>query len=378
MRPAYEVSDILYRNIGQLDKISQNNWQLRTLLAIEACRTPKLGWHLDKCTNPQCGQIHISYNSCRNRHCPKCQGHKREEWIRARESELIRVPYYHVVFTLPEALNQGCIYKADAMYNLLFKVAWSVVKDFGGNPKFLGAKTGMISILHTWGQNMSLHPHLHCIVPGGGITPAGKWKQVRGKDKYLFPVKAMSKVFRARFVAALRKQKLEDEALLKKLFERNWVVYCKQPFFGPSQVIEYLGRYTHKIAISNHRITSIANSSVTFTAKDYRLAGKIYSVNLMDHEFIRRFALHILPKGFTRIRHYGILSSSLKKAIIPLLQDEQGSIILKDRKPIKHRLCFYCGQASLVTIMIYKPRGPPPCHFTEIKALINIHKPNIT
>ncbi len=188
----------------------------------------------------------------------------------------------------------------------------------------------------------------------------------------------MSKVFRARFVAALRKQGVEDKVLFKKLIERNWVVYCKQPFFGPSQVIEYLGRYTHKIAISNHRIKSIDNESVIFTAKDYRNGGRIALVKLTDQEFIRRFALHILPKGFTRIRHYGILSSSLKKAIIPLLQNEPGTIILKDRKPIKHRICFYCGQASLVTIMVYKPRGPPSSHFMQIKALINIHKPNIT
>jgi hypothetical protein len=309
--------------------------------------------------------VHISYNSCRNRHCPKCQGNKREEWIQARESELLNVPYYHVVFTLPEELNRICLYKPEIIYKLLFKTAWSVIKSFARNPKFLGAETGMVAVLHTWGQNLSLHPHLHCIVPGGGITPQLKWKNARGKGKYLFPVKAMAKMFRARYAEGLRKELQLPNDLYKALFSRNWVVYCKRPFFGPSQVVEYLGRYTHKIAISNHRIQNTENGSVTFSAKDYRHGGKTHPVTLTDHEFIRRLAMHILPRGFTRIRHYGILSSALKKDIIPQLQQQLGKPQLPEKPKPVHRPCPVCRKGQLVTLLTFTARGPPPAWVLE-------------
>lgn len=356
---SYEVADILQRNIGQIKGLVANNWQSRTLYALAACRTHLLGGHIDKCTNPKCSQVHISYNSCRNRHCPKCQGHKREQWIHSRESELLNVPYYHVVFTLPAQLNKTCLYEPKTIYNLLFKTAWSVVKGFAANPKFLGAQTGMVAILHTWGQNLTLHPHLHCIVPGGGILPSMKWKHARGKGKYLFPVKAMSTVFRARFAEGLRKQMGQDNELYKNLFTQNWVVYCKRPFFGPTQVIEYLGRYTHKIAISNHRIKNIKGESVTFTAKDYRHGGKTHLITLTDKEFIRRFSQHILPKGFTRIRHYGILSSTMKKKIIPPLQEQLGKVKFTKKQPLQHRICPLCKIGELVTLITFNSRGPP-------------------
>jgi len=359
MRPLHEVANILQRNIRQINSIVANSWQARTLYALASCRTYLLGGHIDRCTNPNCNHLHISYNSCRNRHCPKCQGHKRDEWIQARESELLNVPYYHVVFTLPAELNKVCLYEPVIIYNLLFKTAWSVLKGFAESPKFLGAKTGMVAILHTWGQNLSLHPHLHCIVPGGGISPSGKWKHAKGKGKYLFPAKAMSKVFRARFVEGLRKQLKLDGEVYKKLFEQNWVVYCKRPFFGPAQVIEYLGRYTHKIAISNHRIKNIDNGSVTFSAKDYRHGGKTHPVRLSDKEFIRRFALHVLPKGFTRIRHYGILSSTVKKKTIPLLQEQLGEVRFQQKPPLQHRVCPICKAGELVTLITFTARGPP-------------------
>jgi hypothetical protein len=359
MYPLYEVASILQRNIGQIPTLVANRWQARTLYALSACRTHLLGGHIDKCTNPACNHVHISYNSCRNRHCPKCQGHKREQWIQARESELLNVPYYHVVFTLPEELNKVCLYKPKVIYKLLFKTAWSVIKGFAANPKFLGAKTGMVAILHTWGQNLSLHPHLHCIVPGGGVSPQMKWKHARGKGKYLFPVKTMSKVFRARFAEGLRKQTGPDDGLYKKLFEKSWTVYCKRPFFGPPQVVEYLGRYTHKIAISNHRINSIENGSITFMAKDYRHGGKKHPVTLTDHEFIRRFSQHILPKGFTRIRHYGIFSSSIKKNTIPPLQEQLGKVMLQEIPTLQHRVCPVCKIGKLVTLITFTARGPP-------------------
>lgn len=359
MHPIYEVADILKRNIGKLEQIVQNSWQLRTLYALSVCRTKALGGHVDLCTNPKCRKVHISYNSCRNRHCPKCQGNKREQWIQARKKELFNAPYYHVVFTLPAQLNILCLYRPVIVYNLLFKIAWSVINGFANNSKFLGAKTGMIAILHTWGQNLSLHPHLHCIVPGGGITPSKKWKPLPGKNKYLFPVKAMSKVFRARFAEGLRKKMTIDKDIYKQMFSKPWVVYCKQPFFGPNQVVEYLGRYTHKIAISNHRIKNLDNQKVSFLAKDYRNGGKKHIITLSDHEFIRRFALHILPKGFTRIRHYGILSSSLKKEIIPMLQQVLGVICILPQKLLKNQICAVCGIGIMMTICTFNSRGPP-------------------
>ena len=359
MRAAYEVAGIIRRNTVRIKELTANSWQLRTLYALAVCRTQQLGGHIDKCTNPECGRVHISYNSCRNRHCPKCQGNKREEWIHARESELLNVPYYHVVFTLPERLNKLCLYEPRLIYNLLFKTAWSVINGFAANPKFLGAKTGMVAILHTWGQNLSLHPHLHCIVPGGGMSPQMKWKPARGKGNYLFPVKAMAKVFRARFVEGLRKNLQLEDGLYKALFSQNWVVYCKHPFFGPSQVVEYLGRYTHKIAISNHRIQNIENNSVTFSAKDYRHAGKTHFITLTDLEFIRRFAMHILPKGFTRIRHFGILSSALKSGVIPELQQQLGKPKLPKKPEPVHRPCPVCKAGQLVTLVTFTARGPP-------------------
>lgn len=353
----------------QLDQITGNRWKLRTLRAIAACRTPALGYHIDQCSNPDCNKIQISYNSCRNRHCPKCQGHQREEWIRKRESELLNIPYYHTVFTLPDELNRLCLANPKIMYDALFKIAWSVVKDFAANPKFLGAKTGMIAILHTWGQNLSLHPHLHCIVPGGGVGPTGKWKHARGRDKYLFPVKSMSRVFRARYAEFLRAHYLVEEDLFRLLFRKDWVVYCKRPFYGPQQVIEYLGRYTHKIAISNHRIKSIDENSVRFTAKDYRKGGEKYLVELSDLEFIRRFSLHILPRGFTRIRHYGILGSAIKNIFLPRLKDETGEVILPARDPVKHNTCPCCKKGILVTIALFTIRGPPIFMFENVKAV---------
>ena len=359
MKPQYEVATILQQNIESIPYLTANTWQQRALYAIAKCRTHELGGHIDKCDNPSCNHIHISYNSCRNRHCPKCQGNKREEWIKKQESELLNVPYYHIVFTLPAELNKGCLYEPSIIYALLFKTAWSVISDFASNPKFLGAKTGMIAILHSWGQNLSLHPHLHCIVPGGGITPNKKWKQAKGKGKFLFPVKALSKVFRARYVDALRKELELPDKLYKELFSKDWVVYCKRPFFGPGQVVEYLGRYTHKVAIGNHRIKNTDNEQVVFSVKDYRKGGKKHLLTLSQQEFIRRFALHILPRGFVRIRHYGILSSVLKKDTIPQLQEVLGKPRLPEKTTFTHRQCPRCRKGQLITLFTFDGRAPP-------------------
>ena len=300
--------------------------------------------------------------------------------IRAREADLLMVPYFHVVFTMPAELNRLCLYEPKLAYSLLFKTAWGIIRDFGGNPRFLGAQMGMIAILHTWGQNLSPHPHLHCIVPGGGIARSGKWKPAKSKGKpgcrkarYLFPVKAMSQVFRARFVAGLRKSlgKEQSVSFYQSLFKHHWVVYCKRPFLGPSQVVEYLGRYTHKIAISNRRIISLENGNVRFMVKDYRHGGKKSVLGLTDAEFIRRFALHILPRGFTRIRHYGILSGYYKRTMIPQLQKELGMPKLAETEPLMHRKCPMCKKGNLVAVATFTARGPPDNWREQINDQIN-------
>jgi hypothetical protein len=223
----------------------------------------------------------------------------------------------------------------------------------------------MIAILHTWGQNLSLHPHLHCIIPGGGIDANGKWKRKIKTDKYLFAVKALSKVFRAKFVALLRKEKLADAHVLQSLFDKNWVVYAKRPFGGPKQVIEYLGRYTHKVAISNHRIKNVTNQEVTIAYKDYKDASKTKQLTLKNEEFTRRFSLHILPKRFVRIRHYGILSSSWKRGKLQQLQQDLNIIRPEIETKTQLKKCYCCKVGNLVTLHVFGQRGPPKAYLIE-------------
>ena len=363
MRSHFKVADVLEMEQPYISSNAFTGWHKRILHAIRRCRTSAMGGHIDKCDC--CHKLHISYNSCRNRHCPTCQGHKREQWIQARESELLNVPYFHVVFTLPSELNVIALKHPSVIYTSLFKAAWATLAQFGENSKHLGAKMGMIAILHTWGQNMSLHPHLHCIVPGGGVSETGKWKSAKNKGKYLFNVKSMSKVFRAKYVALLRKSKMPvQQQIYDKLFAKNWVVFAKQQFHTPKYVVEYLGRYTHKIAISNNRIKQINKSerTVTFQIKNYKKGDKKELLTLSTQEFVRRFALHVLPKGFTRIRHYGILSSSWKKEKLPLLQECLQSEPLKAievKQPLLHRKCPSCKKGNLITLITFSERGPP-------------------
>lgn len=240
MRAAHEVADVL-RTLGNtVEQLGLSDYQQRHLRALRNCRTAAMGGHIDKCND--CHALHISYNSCRNRHCPKCQGHKRHEWMQARIQELLPVPYFHVVFTLPQELNPLAIHTPRLVYKALFDASWQTLAQFCQTQGLLG---GMVAILHTWGQNLSLHPHLHCIVPGGGITVGGHWQALPANGKYLFSVKALSKVFRARYVAQLRAGGITDKVLLDNLFAKEWVVYAKRPFGKPENVIEYLGRYTH-------------------------------------------------------------------------------------------------------------------------------------
>lgn len=360
MRTKKEVAQILDLSWDKVEFIGLNSWQIRTLRAIRDCRTVALGGHVDACDS--CGHIQISYNSCRNRHCPKCQGHKRDQWIAARSSELLPVPYFHVVFTLPQELNTFALHKPKLIYDALFKAAWATIAAFAGKRN----KSGMIAILHTWGQNLSLHPHLHCIVPGGMVTSKGEWQLTKSKGKFLFPVKAMSRVFRAKYMSILRQTERISPVLSKALFSKEWVVYAKQPFGSPKSVVEYLGRYTHKVAISNHRILAIDDQRVTISYKDYRVAGQKKTMTLSHGEFIRRFALHILPKRLVRIRHFGILSSKWKPNKLPKLQSFLTNLPLdktsekqKKSKPAFVPKCPCCKSGTMIIVMTFGTRGPP-------------------
>ncbi len=366
MHPKHTVAEVLNLEMSQLKELANTSWHLRMLHAIRKCRTKALGGHLDWCTS--CGKLALQFNSCRNRHCPTCQGHKQHQWIAARRKELLPVPYFHVVFTLPDHLNAIALSHPKIVYSILFDSVWETLCCFAKNPKELGAKMGMIAVLHTWGQNLSMHPHLHCIVPKGGISKAGYWKSGTTKDDFLFSVKALSVKFRGVFVSKLRKQLPEiPQSLYDKLFSKKWVVYAKAPFGKPEHVIEYLGRYTHKIAISNHRILRVdkTNSTVSFSLKDYRNQGKKTIQTLSTKDFIKRFQNHILPKGFTRIRHYGFLSSSWKKEKLPRLQlqlaDKDIEIIevLADDEKSLPRRCRHCKKGNLVTLLTFDSRGPP-------------------
>jgi len=332
-RPAVEVADLL-RAQGERF-YNQSPWlsyqQLSVLRAITRCRTAALGGHIDTC--PGCGyEGGISYNSCRNRHCPKCQAQARERWLAAREKELLPVPYFHVVFTLPHELNTLCLRNARVLYDLLFSASAAAMLEVAANPKRLGARIGFISILHTWGQNLLLHPHIHCMVPGGGFSPDYKgW--IHPKYSFFLPVDVLSIVFRAKFTdglkklyrrgklifagttAELRHQK-RFAAFVDSLFRQKWVVYAKPAFGGPNQVLRYLGRYTHRVAISNHRLLTFDGQDVTFRWKDYAHGNKQRKMTLSSCEFLRRFTLHILPRGFVRIRQFGFLTNTRRGALL--------------------------------------------------------------
>lgn len=360
MQPKYEVADVLRKS--NTERASFSIHQQKTLRALQQCRTGALGGHIDACN--ECGTISVSYNSCRNRHCPKCQGHKREEWIQRREADLLPCSYYHVVFTLPHQLNPLALHNPVLVYDALFKSVWETMRQFG---KTAGVQLGMISVLHTWGQQLSLHPHLHCIVPGGGVDKSGKWKKQLRSNRYLFSVKGLSRVFRAKYVRLLRENAITDKGLINSLFTKDWVVYAKRPFGGPKQVIEYLGRYTHKVAISNHRIQQVTEQEVSFSYKDYADGGKTKQMVLCNEVFTQRFAQHILPRRFVRIRHYGILSSSWKRGKLKALQTALK--VNRPEIPIKTllRKCSCCKTGTLLTIEIFGTRGPPKKYLRENK-----------
>ncbi|MFB3117295.1 MAG: IS91 family transposase [Myxococcota bacterium] len=323
-REAPELGDIL-RRYGERYTSSHpvTCIQRKGIRALSQCRTAALGGHLEACN--RCGHRRAVYHSCRNRHCPKCQALAQADWIEARRADLLPVDYFHVVFTLPHELCSLTLYRPRVIYDLLFRAAADTLATFARDPQFFSADTGgelgITAILHTWGQNLSLHPHLHCVVTGGALASDGKsFVSLRHKG-FLFPVRALAKVFRAKFVEGLRhafqRDKLgEDTSVLtlcNKLRNLDWVVYAKPPFAGPESVLAYLGAYTHRIAISNHRILNLKNGQVDFRYRDYADGRKQKVLRLDVDEFIRRFLLHVLPKGFVRIRHYGLLANRSRR-----------------------------------------------------------------
>lgn len=374
MKPAFELADVITRfKDSFVRKFEPDPTHVHILNTLESCRTSALGGHVDQCD--ECGHTHISYNSCRNRHCPKCGGIQRENWIMQRKEEYLPVKYFHLVFTLPDVLNRVFLRNKQVMYNLLFKASWQTLLAFSSDKKYLGAKPGMTAILHTWGSTLQFHPHLHCLVPGGGEAD-GKWVYAKGamNDKpWLFPAEALSKVFRAKFFSLFDKQSIPlTYQERKKAFSQDWVVYAKHPLQGSQKVIEYMARYSHRVALTNNRLIQVGQSDVTFRYKDYKDQGKQKEMTLDGEEFLRRFCLHILPRGFVHIRHYGFLSSSSR----PTLQALQRFFHVpvtpkkKEKKPWKQiyeerfgkdpSLCPICSKGKMQTIHVFnKPRAPP-------------------
>jgi hypothetical protein len=318
--PAYRDSHRLSRNA------------LRVMRAIEVCRTAVLGGHKDQCDH--CGHLEISYNSCRNRHCPKCQTLRKEKWIQARSEDLLPIPYFHVVFTIPSELNPLVSMNRKVLYDLLFRSVSETLTKLANDPKHLGAGIGGIGILHTWGQNLMDHPHIHCIVTGGGLSPdGGRWVSCR--KGFFIPVRVLSALFKGKFLDLLKKcfssddlvfpgsirhlkQAKDFELLRSQLYHKKWVVYCKPPFDGKKGVLRYLGRYTHRIAINNNRILNIRNGDVSFLWRDYADNDRLKTMTLKANEFIRRFLLHVLPSRYVRIRHFGLLANRKRKDTIAL------------------------------------------------------------
>ncbi len=385
-----EVADVL-RQYGPDYRESYNlpRNQLRTMHAIEVCRTAALGGHVDQCDS--CGHQKISYNSCRNRHCPKCQSMRKEKWIEDRTQDLLPIQYFHVVFTIASELNPLVLRNQKVMYGLLFRSVSETLLQLASNR--LGARIGFISILHTWGQNLMDHPHIHCIVTGGGLSPEGnRWISCR--KKFFIPVRVMSALFRGKFLDYLKRsyesgnlifpgniahlgQSHVFEAFRRRLYNKKWVVYCKPPFHGAHSVLKYLGRYTHRIAISNERILTLQNGKVSFLWRDYAGGQKKKVMTLETSEFIRRFLLHVLPDRFVKIRHFGLLSNRKRKDNIAVCREFLGTCTIETKNKdmpetwqqrmlnvsgIDVTKCPVCQKGGMFRVEVLQParcNGPP-------------------
>ena len=397
MRPVgLEVADI-FRQVGPSYREdhapAMSQGQRRVMSAIEQCRTVALGGHVEQCDS--CGHQRIAFNSCRNRHCPKCQSLVRAQWLEDRQTELLPVEYFHVVFTVPQEIAAIAYQNKAVVYDILFRTTAETLRTIAGDPKHLGAEIGFIAILHTWGQNLMHHPHLHCVVPGGGIAPNGE-RWVSCRPGFFLPVRVLSRLFRRLFIAQLQlafdhgelqffnslealRNRVAFAKYLAPATRAEWVVYAKPPFGGPKQVLEYLGRYTHRVAISNNRLREFSDGAVTFAWKDYRHESRNKTMTLDAHEFIRRFLLHVLPSGFQRIRHYGLLANRYREVRLnqcrnllaappPVVASETDVKDYRDRYQrltgVSLRDCPHCGRGQMVRIETFLPgslpRGPPP------------------
>ena len=355
--------------------------QLKALSAIERCRSAELGGHVLRCDD--CAEVQIAYNSCRNRHCPKCQGSTAKRWLADRQAELLPIEYYHVVFTLPAQVADIAYQNPALVYDLLFKVTAQTLRTIARDPKHLGADIGFTAVLHTWGSAMTHHPHLHCIVPGGGVNPQGQWQPC--KQGFFLPVRVLSRLFRRLFLEQLTAihDQLAFRGALEHLSEpkafndyltpvrqTDWVVYAKRPFCGPEAVLAYLSQYTHRVAISNRRLVSYDNDTVTFKWKDYRLKGKkrYSTMTLAADEFLRRFLIHILPHGFHRIRHFGLLANHQRKRNLQIIRDllevvvEEPALTPQSTTQTPAFVCRTCGTPLTIIQIIDRPqrsRAPP-------------------
>jgi hypothetical protein len=400
-RPALEVADI-FRDHGPAWRRANAGHvsldQMKVMSAIEHCRTAALGGHVARCED--CPHTVIAYNSCRNRHCPKCQGAAAREWLAAREADLLPVAYFHVVFTLPAAIADIAYHNKAAIYDILFTASAETMTAIAADPKHLGARIGITSVLHTWGSALTHHPHVHMIVPGGGIAADGsRW--ISSRPDFLVPVKVLARLFRGNFLAMLIDAHsggrlkffnthvgLADKRTFKKflapLRRIKWVVYCKQPFAGPEQVLRYLSRYTHRVAISNRRLVTADEGGVSFRWKDYRIEGpgRWKTMTLTPHEFIRRFLMHVLPKGFHRIRHFGLLASGHRAANIararqllaaptPSQQSDTPAAAAIDQPRMLPRPCPGCGGRMFI-IETFAPGCQPKHRPTPVPAAIRI------
>lgn len=392
-RPKLEVADI-FRRHGEAYRqncgASMSTAQRRVMTAIEACRTAALGGHLERCDS--CAYERPCYDSCRNRHCPKCQSLARAEWVEKRKAQILPTHYFHVVVTLPEEIAAIAYQNKDLVYGILFRAAAETLSTIAADPKHLGAEIGFFAVLHTWGQNLLHHPHLHCVVPGGGISPDGtRWMSCR--PRFFLPVRVLSCLFRRLFLKYLQEafdagkltlssslETLRDPQVFRQHLHRvrkvKWVVYAKPPFAGPQQVVDYVGRYTHRVAISNHRIMGIENGQVSFNWRDYRDNNQQKIMTLPAEEFIRRFLLHVLPGGFHRIRYYGFMGNRHRKEKLEHCRhllgtapndassQPQPSNDYRDRyeKLTGHSLreCPVCHRGRMITVeLLAKNRSPP-------------------
>jgi len=387
-RPALEVADV-FRDHGAAWRAANAGHvslgQLKVMSAIQRCRTAALGGHVAQCED--CSHTRISYNSCRNRHCPKCQGAAARDWLAARQAELLPVGYFHIVFTLPAAVADIAYHNKRLVYDLLMRVSAETTLTIAADPKHLGATIGITSVLHTWGSAMTHHPHVHMIVPGGGIARDGE-RWVACRSGFFLPVRVLAKLFRRRFLdklaaahAADRLQFFGDHAhladpsafavFLRPLRKTKWFVYAKRPFAGPEAVLAYLSRYTHRVAISNRRLISADDTSVTFKVKDYRIdgPGRHKTMTLAAHEFIRRFLIHVLPKGLHRIRHYGFLANGGRADNIARIRQMLGRAAPPEQPTHDHsdddrqsqipvEACPCCG-GRMIVIETFEPGATP-------------------